>query len=49
LNPADVKMMCGNIHPVIVDGRNMIDPDAFVSAGFVYKGIGRGDRNNHQV
>lgn len=32
-------------HPVIVDGRNVVDPDAFIDAGFVYKGIGRGDKN----
>ena len=49
LNPAEVKKMCGKDHPVIVDGRNVIDPDAFISAGFVYKGIGRGDKNNHPV
>lgn len=42
-------MMYGNDHPVIVDGRNVIEPDSFISAGFVYKGIGRGDRNNHLV
>lgn len=49
LNPADVKKMSGNIHPVIVDGRNVIDSDAFISTGFVYKGIGRGDKNNHPM
>lgn len=49
LNPAMVKKMCGNVHPVIVDGRNMIDPDAFISTGFVYKGIGRGDKNDHPM
>jgi UDP-N-acetyl-D-mannosaminuronic acid dehydrogenase len=49
LNPAGVKKMCGKDHPVIVDGRNVIDSDAFISTGFVYKGIGRGDKNNHPV
>lgn len=49
LNPGDVKKMCGMEHPVIVDGRNVIDPDMFISAGFVYKGIGRGDRNGHGI
>jgi UDP-N-acetyl-D-mannosaminuronic acid dehydrogenase len=33
--------------PVIVDGRNLVDPDAWICEGFVYKGIGRGDRNRH--
>jgi UDPglucose 6-dehydrogenase len=31
--------------PLIVDGRNLLDPDAARAAGFVYEGIGRaGDR-----
>jgi UDP-N-acetyl-D-mannosaminuronic acid dehydrogenase len=47
LKPLDVKKLSGKDHPVIVDGRNVIDPDAFIGAGFVYKGIGRGDKNNH--
>jgi len=34
---------------VIVDGRNVIDPDAFIRNGFVYKGIGRGDKNGHPL
>ena len=28
-------------HPLIVDGRNMLDPEAVRVAGFVYEGIGR--------
>ena len=28
-------------NPVLVDGRNMLDPDAVRAAGFVYEGIGR--------
>lgn len=47
LDPLTVKKLCGTSRPVIVDGRNVIDPDAFIAAGFVYKGIGRGDRNGH--
>ena len=47
--PRDVKILCGKDHPVIVDGRNVIEPDAFIGAGFVYKGIGRGDKNGHEV
>jgi UDPglucose 6-dehydrogenase len=27
--------------PVLIDGRNMLDPDAMRSAGFTYEGIGR--------
>jgi UDP-N-acetyl-D-mannosaminuronic acid dehydrogenase len=33
--------------PVIVDGRNIVDPDRFIYAGWIYKGIGRGDKNDH--
>lgn len=33
--------------PVLVDGRNVADPDVIMKAGFVYKGIGRGDKNCH--
>ncbi len=49
LDPAIVRWLMGVDHPVIVDGRNVIDPDHFISAGFIYKGIGRGDKNNHVV
>jgi UDPglucose 6-dehydrogenase len=28
-------------HPVIIDGRNLLDPVAAREAGFVYEGIGR--------
>ncbi|WP_277749694.1 hypothetical protein [Methanohalophilus sp. WG1-DM] len=41
--------MSGQKNPVIVDGRNVVEPDAFIDAGFVYKGIGRGDKNGHEV
>ena len=34
---------------VIVDGRNVIDPDLWIKGGFVYKGIGRGDKNSHSI
>ena len=27
--------------PVIVDGRNLLDPEAVRTLGFVYEGIGR--------
>ncbi|SCL75804.1 UDP-N-acetyl-D-glucosamine 6-dehydrogenase [Methanoculleus chikugoensis] len=49
LDPARMKELSGREHPVIVDGRNVVDPDAFIRAGFVYKGIGRGDKNNHPI
>ena len=49
LDPVRVKELTGKKHPVIVDGRNIIDPDAWIAAGFVYKGIGRGDKNRHPV
>jgi UDP-N-acetyl-D-mannosaminuronic acid dehydrogenase len=49
LKPAEVKKLCGTTHPVIVDGRNVVDPDAFISNGFVYKGVGRGDKNLHAI
>ena len=38
-----------NGKPVIIDGRNVIDADAFINDGFIYKGIGRGDKNNHTI
>jgi UDPglucose 6-dehydrogenase len=28
-------------HPLIIDGRNLLDPDAVRAAGFAYEGIGR--------
>ncbi|MCX6698045.1 MAG: nucleotide sugar dehydrogenase [Methanoregula sp.] len=49
LDAAHIKMLTGKTHPVIVDGRNLIDPDQFIANGFVYKGIGRGDKNGHGI
>jgi len=49
LDAAHIKMLTGKRHPVIVDGRNLIDPDQFIANGFVYKGIGRGDKNGHGI
>jgi UDP-N-acetyl-D-mannosaminuronic acid dehydrogenase len=49
LEPARVKGLCGCTWPVIVDGRNVVDPDAWISAGFAYRGIGRGDKNGHAL
>ncbi|MCW5882094.1 MAG: UDP-glucose 6-dehydrogenase, partial [Anaerolineae bacterium] len=28
--------------PIIVDGRNLYDPDKMADLGFVYRGVGRG-------
>lgn len=49
LDPVRVRKQTGKDHPVIVDGRNIIDPDAYIRQGFVYKGIGRGDKNSHPI
>jgi UDP-N-acetyl-D-mannosaminuronic acid dehydrogenase len=49
LKPVEVKQLSAKEHPVIVDGRNLIDPDIYIHEGFVYKGIGRGDKNNHAI
>jgi UDP-N-acetyl-D-mannosaminuronic acid dehydrogenase len=44
-----LKGFMGQKHPVIVDGRNIVDADRFIGEGFVYKGIGRGDKNGHDI
>jgi len=49
LDPVRCRELSGCSHPVIVDGRNIIDPDAFIQEGWIYKGIGRGDRNGHAI
>ena len=49
LKPAMIKKLIGKAHPLIVDGRNIIDPDEFIRLGFIYKGIGRGDKNGHVI
>jgi UDP-N-acetyl-D-mannosaminuronic acid dehydrogenase len=49
LVPAEVRAWSGQERPVIIDGRNTVDPDAYIGEGFVYKGIGRGDRNRHPL
>lgn len=49
LKAKDLKKLSGHKHPVIIDGRNVIDPDPFIKEGFVYKGIGRGDKNHHDI
>jgi UDPglucose 6-dehydrogenase len=32
-------------HPIIIDGRNIYDPDTMRALGFIYHGIGRGSAN----
>lgn len=49
LDPREIREGCGTDHPVIIDGRNVIDPDRFIAEGFIYKGIGRGDKNSHPI
>jgi UDPglucose 6-dehydrogenase len=33
--------------PVIIDGRNIYDPDKMDELGFIYRGMGRGDYDDH--
>jgi UDP-N-acetyl-D-mannosaminuronic acid dehydrogenase len=49
LDPKVLRKLSQKKHPVIIDGRNMIEPDAYIREGFVYKGIGRGDKNMHAI
>ncbi len=49
LEPITISKLMGQETPVLVDGRNILDPDKYIKAGFIYKGIGRGDKNNHQI
>jgi UDP-N-acetyl-D-mannosaminuronic acid dehydrogenase len=49
LDAGILKGWMGQEQPVIVDGRNVVEPDEFISGGFVYKGIGCGDKNEHQM
>ena len=41
-----VKRLSGKDRTVIVDGRNVFDPEEVINSGFIYRGIGRGDKNN---
>ncbi len=49
LVPAEVRRLCGCARPAVVDGRNVVDPDAWIVEGFAYRGIGRGDKNRHAL
>lgn len=46
LTPEEMKAMTKNERPAVIDGRNIINPDAFLDNGWIYRGIGRGDKNN---
>jgi UDP-N-acetyl-D-mannosaminuronic acid dehydrogenase len=43
LNPQYLKPLMRT--PIVIDGRNIVDPEEFTDTGFIYKGIGRGDFN----
>jgi UDP-N-acetyl-D-mannosaminuronic acid dehydrogenase len=49
LDPKVIRNLSGKMHPAIIDGRNLVDPDAYIREGFIYKGIGRGDKNLHAI
>ncbi len=49
LDPGHIRTLSKKKHPVIVDGRNLVDADLFIRHGFVYKGVGRGDKNMHII
>lgn len=49
LDPRSLKQGMGTTHPVIVDGRNVVNPDEFIRQGWIFKGIGRGDKNGHEI
>jgi len=47
LDLGKIKEMMNGPHPIIVDGRNIIDDDEALRLGFIYIAVGRGDRNGH--
>ena len=49
ISPAGIRKVCGYEPIVIIDGKNVIDSETFINTGFVYKSIGRGDMNEHQI
>ena len=49
LDPQHALKLSGKKPCVIIDGRNVIDPDVFIRDGFIYLGIGRGDKNSHPL
>ena len=49
IDPHKIRKVSGRSMPVLIDGRNMADPDIFIKNGWIYKGIGRGDKNSHPL
>jgi UDP-N-acetyl-D-mannosaminuronic acid dehydrogenase len=49
LHAPGLKEVMGKEKPIVVDGRNVVDPDEYIRNGFVYRGIGRGDKNRYFV
>ena len=49
LDPQRIKEVTPMLPCVIIDGRNIIDPDIFINNKFIYLGIGRGDKNFHPI
>jgi UDP-N-acetyl-D-mannosaminuronic acid dehydrogenase len=49
LDPNELKVLMRQAHPVMVDGRNIVSADDFIENGFIYKGIGGGDVNEHPL
>lgn len=45
LKANDILKLSGKDHILVVDGRDMFDPDDFKKNGCIYRGIGRGDVN----
>ena len=42
------KIKASMRQPIIIDGRNLWDPDEMRQLGFIYYGVGRGARNGHE-
>lgn len=49
LNPDLVREITKKDSVIIIDGRNIIQPDDWIKRGYIYEGIGRGDKNNHPL
>jgi UDP-N-acetyl-D-mannosaminuronic acid dehydrogenase len=49
MNPFELKKIMNKKHPIMIDGRNIVNADDYINSGFIYRGVGRGDKNNHEV
>jgi UDP-N-acetyl-D-mannosaminuronic acid dehydrogenase len=45
INPAMLSGLLKN--KIVIDGRNFLDPVEYVASGFIFKGVGKGNVNNH--